>query len=106
MGISRHFSATYPEARRKFVDAARGAGAAIESHVNPNATGAEGEALATDVARFGAIDAESLLIVVSGTHGNEGFCGSGCQVGLIAEGVIAARPQNVAVLLVHAVNPY
>src|SRR5271166_5133180 len=106
MGISRHFSATYPEARRKFVDAARADGAAIESHVNPNATGAEAEALVTDVARFGATGAESLLIVVSGTHGNEGFCGSGCQIGLIAQGVVAARPQDVEVLLVHAVNPY
>src|SRR5271165_6322076 len=106
MGISRHFAATYPEARRKFLDAARTAGAAIESHVNPIATGAEGEALATDVARFGATGAESLLIVISGTHGNEGFCGSGCQIGLIAEGVVAARPQDVAVLLVHAINPY
>ena len=106
MGIPRHFSATYPEARRKFLDAARAAGAAVESQVNPNATGAEGETLATDVARFGATGAESLMIVVSGTHGNEGFCGSGCQIGLIAEGVVAARPQDVAVLLIHAVNPY
>ena len=52
------------------------------------------------------MDAESLLIVCSGTHGNEGVCGSGRQIGLIAEGVIGARPQTSAVLLLHAVSPY
>ena len=106
MGIPQHFSATYVEARRKFLDAARAGGGAIESHVNPNAKGANGEELATDVARFGDIDAENLFITCAGTHGNEGFCGSGCQIGLIEEGIIKARPQSVAVLLVHAINPY
>ena len=86
--------------------AARAAGAAIESHVNPNAEGLNGEELATDVARFGDMDAENLFITCSGTHGNEGFCGSGCQIGFIKEGIINARPKSVAVLLVHAINPY
>ncbi len=106
MGITQYFSATYTEARRKFLEAARAGGAAIESHVNPNAKGTKGEELATDVARFGDMDAENLFITCSGTHGNEGFGGSGCQIGLIKEGIINARPQSVAVLLVHAVNPY
>jgi len=73
MGIPHFFSATYAEARQKFLQAARAADAAIEAHVNPNASGAEGEELATDVARFGDKDAEALLIVISGTHGNEVF---------------------------------
>jgi Protein of unknown function (DUF2817) len=106
MSIAQHFSTTYAEARQKFVDAARAAGATIEPYINPNAKGASGEELATDVARFGEPDAENLLIVCSGTHGNEGFCGSGAQIGLIKEGVIAARPRTAAALLVHAVNPY
>jgi len=106
MGIPHYFSATYAEARQKFLQAARAADAAIEAHVNPNASGAEGEELATDVARFGDKDAEALLIVISGTHGNEGFCGSGCQTGFIGEGVIDARPKSVAVLIAHAINPY
>jgi hypothetical protein len=106
MGIRQYFSATYAEARRKFLEAAGAGGSAIESHVNPNAKGTNGEELATDVARFGGMDAENLFIVCSGTHGNEGFGGSGCQIGLIKEGIINARPQSVAVLLVHAVNPY
>ncbi len=107
MGSPQCFSATYAEARQKFLEAARAAGAvSLEAHVNPNAKGANGEELALDVARFGDRDAQNLLIVCSGTHGYEGFCGSGCQIGLIAEGVDAARPQSVAVLLVHADKPY
>jgi Protein of unknown function (DUF2817) len=106
MGIPQYFSATYAEARRKFLEAARAAGAAIESHVNPNAKGPNGGELATDVARFGDMDAENLFITCSGTHGNEGFCGSGCQIGFIKERIITARPKSVAVLLVHAINPY
>jgi len=106
MGIPQHFSAIYRQAREKFLDAARTAGAAIEAHLNPNARGLNGEDLAADVARFGDIDAEALLIVISGKHGNEGFCGSACQTGFIKEGVIGARPQSVAALLVHAINPY
>ncbi len=106
MGIPQYFSATSTEARQKFLEAARTAGAALESLVNPNARGAEGEELAADVARFGGMEAENLFIVVSGTHGNEGFCGSGCQTGFIGDGVIDARPQSVAVLMIHAINPY
>jgi len=106
MGISQYFSATYAEAREKFLDAAKSAGAAIESHVNPNAEGSNGEELAADVARFGDMDSERLFIAVSGTHGNEGFCGSGYQTGFIKERIVDARPESVAVLLVHAINPY
>jgi hypothetical protein len=106
MAIPQYFSPTYPQARRTFLAAASAGGAAIESHVNPNAKGRNGEDLVTDAARFGDMAAENLLIICSGTHGNEGYCGSGCQIGLIGEGIIGSRPQSVAVLLVHAVNPY
>jgi hypothetical protein len=106
MGIPQYFSATYAEAREKFLDVARSAGAVVDAYVNPNAKRLQGEKLALDTARFGAMDAENRLIVCSGTHGNEGFCGSGSQVGLIKERVVADRSRRVAVLLVHAVNPY
>ena len=104
MGIPQYFSTTYAEARQKFLRAARAAAGGIETHVNPNAQGAEGEELVADVARFGEMDAENLFIVVSGTHGNEGFCGSGCQTGFIGQGVIDARPKSVALVMAHAIN--
>ena len=106
MAIPRYFSQIYADARQKFLGAAGSGGGVLKSRVHPGASGAEGEELAVDVARFGDVEAENLCIVVSGTHGNEGVCGSGCQTGLIGEGIVAARPPSVAVLLIHAVNPY
>lgn len=101
------FAQTYAEARGKFLAAARAAGAALESHAHP-LPGHDGEALAMDVARLGPADARALLVVTSACHGVEGFCGSGVQGALLADaGFNAAAAQaGVAVLHVHALNPW
>jgi hypothetical protein len=101
------FSQTYAEARQKFLGAARGAGVSVSSHEHPR-RGRDGEVLATDVARLGSPDAKSLLVLTSACHGVEGFCGSGVQVSLLgdAEFRAAAQRSGVAVLFVHALNPY
>jgi hypothetical protein len=46
-------------------------------------------------------------VLVSSTHGIEGYCGSGCQVGWLAKGHYRrdAAP-DTAVVLVHAINPF
>jgi hypothetical protein len=106
MAISDHFSATYAEARAKFRAAAGAAGARLESYVNPNRRGPDGEELATDVALFGPADAAKALVTSSATHGVEGFCGSGCQVGAIREGLVRALPRDCALVVIHAINPY
>ena len=99
------FSASYAQARAKFLQAA--AGLALESHAEPRA-GLEGEALAMDVVRLGADDAQALLIVSSGCHGIEGYCGSGLQVALLRDAALRAqaRDAGVALLMVHAMNPW
>jgi hypothetical protein len=81
MATRDYFSASYPAARRAFLDAAAAIGARVESHVNPDARGPAGEELATDVARLGPADAARVLVTISGTHGAEGFAGAGIQVG-------------------------
>ena len=105
--INRYFAATYAEARARFFSAAQRRGLPVETIVNP-LKGAEGEELATDAVMLGVPGAASLLIVTSGTHGVEGFCGSGCQGALLDDDDMARRVEagRVAVLLVHAVNPY
>jgi hypothetical protein len=102
------FSRTYAEAREKFVAAAKTRGCEVESHGLPGLAGADGEALASDVARLGAKGAERVVIVTSGTHGVEGFCGSGCQVHLLRDDltIATATKAGVALVLYHAVNPY
>src|SRR4029077_14170681 len=104
MSISDFFSASYAEARDKFRDAARAAGAALDTHHNP-AAAPDGLQLTTETARLGPRQAERLLILMSGTHGVEGFCGSGLQVGLLKSGLAADHPADTAVLLIHAINP-
>jgi hypothetical protein len=102
---SSHFAATYAEARGKFRDAAQRAGARLTEYPNPT-KGPNGEALATDVAWLGPQDASRILMTVSATHGAEGFCGSGIQVGSFAGGVAGELPKDTALLAIHAINPY
>lgn len=100
------FSATYREARQRFLEAARTAGAQVQSHIHP-LKGAEGEEIGTDAALLGRADAEKLFIVSSGTHGPEGFSGSACQLALLGDELAKrAADRGIALLLVHAVNPF
>jgi len=105
MNSAESFSATYAEARTKFRETAQVAGGALEAIANPN-RGPDGGELATDVAWFGPRDAEKVLVMVSGTHGAEGFCGSGAQIDWLRRGEHAALPADTAVLMIHAINPY
>ena len=102
--IFDYFSGNYAQARRAFREAAASVGAALHTHHNP-ATGPGGIELSTETARLGAQDAERLLVVISGTHGVECFCGSGLQVGLLKSGLAAEMPRGTAILLIHAINP-
>jgi len=99
------FSATYTEARQRFLDAATDAGFAPEHHVNPE-KGPNGEELATDVLRIGPDDARRVLFTMSATHGVEGFCGSGAQVGTLATRQFTELPPETALVMIHAINPY
>ncbi len=99
------FSSTYTEARQRFLDAVRAAGAQIDSQVL-NETGPEGEELAMDFAVFGPADADAAIVVVSGTHGPEGYTGSACQLGLITDSDLFTRLSKHRLVLVHAHNPY
>jgi hypothetical protein len=103
---SQYFSQDYRAAREKFLAAASAAGGSLEAFHNPNATGPDGGELYTDVALFENPHASKAVVIISGTHGNEGFCGSGCQVGFLNESWHRKCPGDTSVVLVHAINPY
>lgn len=105
--IQQAFSQSYVQARQKFLQAADAAGLSVESHIHP-LKGRDGEDLAMDVVRDGPADAQNLLIISSACHGVEGYCGSGVQVHALHDVAWreAARQHGVAVLYVHALNPY
>ena len=105
MTAESFFAHDYAGARDKFLSAHRQVGARIENFKNPTA-GPNAETLTTDVAWIGPDDAENVLLTISGTHGAEGFCGSGVQVGWIETGLYKEMPENTALMQVHAINPH
>ena len=101
------FAQSYAEARALFGAAAQALGIEPHAYRHP-LLGRDGETLAVDVALEGAAGAERLLIVTSGCHGVEGFCGSGVQLALLrsADWHAEVAAAGVAVLYVHALNPW
>ena len=105
--VEAAFSPRYGEARAKFLEAARAAGLAVQSHRHP-LPGRDGEDLAMDVVRDGPADAREVLLISSACHGVEGYCGSGVQVFALGNDAWrrAAQDSGIAVVYVHALNPY
>lgn len=97
----------YATSRAAFLASAEARGAVIGHHVHP-LTGPGGEEIATDVARLGPGpgEADSVVVVASGTHGVEGHAGSGLQRLILDDPRIASLPTGTALVLVHAVNPF
>ena len=69
-----YFSASYKEARQKFLEASHYADLSIESFKTPY-TSLKGDPLFTDVTLIGPKNSKTFLVLVSGTHGVEGFAG-------------------------------
>jgi len=99
-----YFPADYRGARRAFIAACEARGVDVIARVNPNARGPDGGLLFLDVAAMGPRDAKKALVLVSGTHGVEGYFGSGVQTGLMREGV--APPAGTRLVMIHALNPF
>lgn len=96
------FPEQYVQARVAFRAAAEAAGARLAGYPHPTLRTAVGSPLSVDVALHGPAGADRRLVLVSGTHGIEGFFGSAVQTGLLREGL----PPGLAVVLVHGLNPY
>ena len=105
MNSADSFSASYDEARAKFLSAMTEATGEHERIAHPEG-GPDGKDLSTDVVWFGPRDAEGVLVMISGTHGVEGYCGSGAQIDWLRRDELASLPKGVAVLMIHAINPY
>lgn len=96
------FSHTYAEARDRFAQAARAAGA---THHTYAIDAAASNPLTIDVAIIGD-DTHPALLISSGVHGIEGFFGSAVQLALLRD-LAAARPAHkIRYVLLHGVNPY
>lgn len=97
------YSSDFESARQLFRRRAIQQGATLES-LPVSARGPREESLSIDTAWLGPAAARSVLLHVSGVHGVEGFAGSALQSVLLEEW--SALPGDVAVLMVHCVNPF
>jgi hypothetical protein len=99
------FSSNYKQARNKFLKAVYETGSHIESFKHPN-PGPDGEPMFVDLAYFGSHSNTDILVVISGTHGVEGYAGSAIQTALLQEGFTSTLPSNLNLIMIHALNPY
>jgi len=104
MQAEDHFPSDYREARAAFLSACKAADLGTTARVHPNAKGRDGKPLFLDTAVIGDRDAETALLMISATHGVEGYFGSGVQTGMLRQGLKA--PEGSKIVLLHALNPY
>ena len=100
-----NFNSRYSKARYNFLAAASESASLIKSWQHP-LRGIAGEKLYLDLAWFGNLTAPKVLITISGTHGVEGYCGSGIQVGSIKTEWHLQADEDVAIVMIHGLNPY
>jgi Protein of unknown function (DUF2817) len=100
------FSETYAEGRSRFRAASSAAGALLSDFAHPRSVAPDGESLTMDVARFGAAEAERMLVVLCGVHGLEASAGAATMLQWLARKGPEKLGRGVGVLLVHGVNPY
>src|SRR5260370_9730547 len=102
-----YFSTRYSEARGKFLAATASRGLDTQPCLHPG-RGRDGETLALDSVLQPAGPGAPLLIISSGCHGVEGFCGSALQTAVLYDKVSQAllRETNVEILYLHALNPH
>jgi Protein of unknown function (DUF2817) len=79
MATSDFFAHSYADARSKFLNTSQSVGAILTQHALPNHCGPKGEVLFIGVAHLGAVSPKRLLILISGTHGVEGFAVPGAK---------------------------
>ncbi|WP_173636302.1 DUF2817 domain-containing protein [Paramixta manurensis] len=95
----------YATQRARFITAVERAGGQLTSWPHP-LCGPKGEALATDVAVIGNPSAANLMVVISGTHGVEGYYGSDSQIAWLEAYPAGSLPAHCAVVLIHLINPW
>jgi hypothetical protein len=101
---AEHFPSDYRSARHDFIAACERAGIDVIARVHPEAKGRDGKTLFLDTAIIGPRDATRALLLISATHGVEGYFGSGVQTGLMREGLAGRVPKDSKIVLLHALN--
>lgn len=96
--MNNYFSSSYAIAKEKFLTFANRENFTHESFCYK-------DDLSMDVLFYNPGRAEKLIVIFSGTHGVEGFCGSACQIAFMDQ-FNNLNSKQYAYCLIHAVNPY
>ncbi|MBB3047159.1 hypothetical protein FHR99_001395 [Litorivivens lipolytica] len=104
------FASDYRQARKTFLNRAENlrslAGFDWIQHRHPQA-GPDGTALHSDWLLLSqSPNPEQLLVLISGTHGVEGFVGSAVQSDILAEAASLLENPKLGILMIHALNPW
>lgn len=104
----RPFSLSWAACRERFLAAAEAHRYLFRRAVPCPARGPDGEELCTDILWLGSDGARRVLVLISGTHGVEGFAGSAVQSDFLEQAAAShwQPPADTAVLLVHTLNPW
>jgi hypothetical protein len=101
-----YFPPDYRQGRAAFIAAAEAAGLGVTTRMHPDVKGQDGLPLFIDTTTIGPRDAKRTLLLISGTHGVEGYFGSGVETGLLREDIAAKVPEGAKLVMLHALNPY
>jgi hypothetical protein len=104
MKAEQHFPSDYKTARANFIAAADARELGTTNRLHATAKTRDGKALFLDTTTIGEHGAKKALLLISATHGVEGYFGSGVQTGLLREGITA--PKGAKIVMLHALNPY
>ena len=96
---------SYTAYRERFVEAAKQKKGRFTAYEHP-LKGRDGEALFTDVVEVGNPEATKWLIIISGTHGVEGYYGSMCQTLYLQQLDLDKLGEDLGLLFVHLINPW
>lgn len=108
--VAEDFVLPFSEARRQFRSLASTALDTLPGqllHFAHPETGPQGEALSSDWLWLGEDSAPAVLVIISGTHGIEGYAGSGLQRHLLPDLVtVLQQKAGLAALVIHTLNPW
>lgn len=100
------FPGTYSASRVQWLDYVRRTPISAKCReFTADGSSPEGEALVTDTAWFGPDTASRVLVLMSGTHGIEGFAGTAVLCDTLSR-FHGRLPDGFAVLFVHALNAW
>lgn len=103
------FAVDYPSAREQILSVSRQC-PVLEDHysrVLPDCLGANDESLSTEILWLGPESANKVVVLISATHGVEGFVGAAVQTDLLKRLTQGYQlPVDTAVLIIFALNPF